>query len=180
MANYLILNKPQVFNGLGTLTYSVTTTEALNVQVQVTFPEAVAINSNLAGDSYSGAGSGVGLGAGRSPLLDRDFTDGDMGLGYGGSGYGFEEAVSYPQPPAAGSNATANNPITSQLSIVVNQNGSPIYTSTAPAVAQSALQFKKSFLASSGDTITVVLSSAASSDNQLSGVTSTISVGQGL
>ena len=179
MANTLILNQNQVFNGLGTLTYSVVTTEALNVQVQVTFPEAQAINSKLAGDSYNGAGSGVGLGAGTGGG-GTGFTQGDQGTGHGGVGQGFGAGNNYQQPPSAPSNATANSPISSSLSVVVNKNGSAVYTATSPAQFQSALQFRTSFLASNGDTITVVLSSSASSDNQLSGVTSNISIGQGL
>lgn len=191
MANYLILNQNQVFNGLGTLTYSVTSTEAYNVRVQVTMPEAVAINSNVTADSNGigaglvsgqlavGGGSGAGLGAGTGGG-GEGFTGGDLGTGHGGVGQGFGAGNSYQQPPSAGSNVTANSPVTSQLSIVVNVNGSPVYTATTPAVAQSALQFKTSFLATSGDSITVVLSSAASSDNQLNGVTSNVSIGQGL
>jgi hypothetical protein len=191
MANTLILNQPQVWNGLGTLTYTVATTEALNVQVQVTFPEAVAINSNVVANSAGvgadlvtgqlamGGGSGAGLGAGTGGG-GSGFTGGDLGTGHGGVGQGFGAGNSYQQPPSASSNITANSPVSSGLSIVVNNNGSPIYTSTAPATYQSALQFRTSFLASAGDVITVVLSSAVSSDNQLNGVTSNISVGQGL
>lgn len=36
MANYLILNQPQVFQGLGTLTYTVPSTGSYAVQVQAT------------------------------------------------------------------------------------------------------------------------------------------------
>ncbi len=179
MANYLLLNQPQVFNGLGTLTYTVATTEALNVRVQVTFPEAQAINSNNS-EGYTGAGSGSGLGAGRGTQTGEDFSDGDLGPGYGGAGLGFQSGVLYPQPPAALSNVTANSPVTSSLVVLVKKNGSTIYTATTPAQFQSALQFKTSFLATAADSITVVLSSSASSDNQLSGVTSNISIGQGL
>lgn len=171
MANYLILNQNQVFNGLGTLTYSVASTEAYNVQVQVTFPEADPVNN--------GAGSGIGFGSGAGGGANG-FTGGGSGLGSGGKGLGFGASNNYPQPPSYGANFTANSSVTSGLSIVVNKNGTPIYTSSAPAVEQSALQFKTSFLASNGDSITVVLSSAVSSDNQLSGVTSNISIGQGL
>ncbi len=190
MANYLILNQNQVFNGLGTLTYTVATTEALNVQVQCTFPEAAPINNNVTANSAGlggglfdqlavGGGSGMGLGAGTGGGA-QGFVLGDRGTGSGGVGQGFGTGNNYQQPPAASSNSTANSAVTSQLSIVVNKNGSPIYTSTAPAVAQGALQFKTSFLATAADSITVVLSSAASSDNQLSGVTSNVSVSQGL
>lgn len=179
MANYLILNQNQVFNGLGTLTYTVATTEALNVQVQVTFPKSVAINSNQTGNGYNGAGSGVGLGAGTGGG-GEGFTGGDLGTGHGGVGQGFGAGNSYQQPPSAASNATANSPVSSSLVILVKKNGSTIYTATSPAQFQSALQFRTSFLATAADSITVVISSVASSDSQLSGVTSNISIGQGL
>lgn len=189
MANYLILNKPQVFNGLGTLTYTVVTTEALNVQAQVTLPSSPAINSSATGAAgigagitpaaAVGAGSGMGLGAGIGGG-GTGFTKGDQGAGSGGVGQGFGTTNSYQQPPTAASNAVAASPVTSSLSIVVNKNGSPVYTSTAPVPFQEALQFRTRFLASAGDSITVVLSSSASVDNQLSGVLSTISIGQGL
>lgn len=183
MANYLILNRNQVFNGLGTLTYSVVSTEAYNVQVQVTFPQAQPINSSLVSDAgdagYVGAGSGMGLGSGTGGG-DQGFVLGDRGTTYGGKGLGFGTGNNYQQPPSAGSNETRASATTSQLSIVVNNNGSPIYTSVAPTAGQSGYQFKTSFLATSGDSITVVLSSSAASDNQLSGVTSNVSISQGL
>lgn len=172
MANYLILNQNQIWNGLGTLTYTIAATGAYNVQVQSTFPSAYPIDG--------GAGSGEGLGAGTGGG-GEGFTGGDLGPGFGGVGQGFGEGNDYQQPSAQGSNIGAiRAPVTSSLSIVVNKNGSPIYTATTPALVQSAVQFKTSFLASVNDSITVVLSSSASSDNQLSGVTSNISIGQGL
>lgn len=190
MANTLILNQNQVFNGLGTLTYTVATTECLNVKVQTTFPEAVAQNSNVTLESPGlggglssqlalGAGSGAGLGAGTGGG-GQGFVLGDRGTGFGGVGQGFGTANNYQQPPLAGSNVTALSPVTSQVSILVKNNGTTIYTGTTPAVNQSALQFTYGFLATAGDVVTVVLSSSASSDNQLSGVTSNVSIGQGL
>lgn len=186
MANYLILDKPQIWNGLGTLTYTVASTGAYNVQVQTTFPGAVAQNSKPTGagvgsefNQILGAGSGMGLGAGTGGGASG-FTGGDLGTGYGGKGLGFGTGNNYQQPPSAASNAVASDPVKSSLSIVVNKNGSPIYTSTAPVYGQNALQFKTSFLASASDEITVVLSSSASVDNQLSGITSNISIGSGL
>lgn len=176
MANYLLLNQNQVWNGLGTLTYTVpagTATQAYNVQVQTTFPAAVPI-------STSNAGSGKGLGAGTGGG-GEGFTKGDQGAGEGGVGQGFGTGNNYQQPPSAASNVTASNPVTSGLVIVVEKNAVTQYTATTPAVFQSALQFKVSLPGvAAGDSITVVLSSAVSSDNQLSGVTSNISVGQGL
>lgn len=191
MANYLILNQNQVFNGLGTLTYTVVTTEALNVQVQVTFPEAVAQNRTVVGNSAGigsglvtgqlavGGGSGAGLGAGTGGG-GSGFVDGDAGTSHGGVGQGFGTGNNYQQPPSAATNSVAASDVLSSLSIVVNKNGVAVYTSTAPAGQQKSLQFKTSFLASSSDSITVVLSSSASVDNQLSGITSNVSVGQGL
>ena len=170
MANYLILNQNQVFNGLGTLTYTVAKTGNYNVQVQSTVPQSVAT-----GD---GAGSNTGLGAGTGGG-GEGFTGGDLGPGHGGVGQGFGASNGYQQPPAAGSNQTSGSNVSSSLSVVVNKNGSPIYTATTPAVFQSALQFKYSFQAALNDSITVVFSSAASSDNALNGLTSNVSVGQG-
>lgn len=185
MANTLILNQNQVFNGIGTLTYTVVTAGAYNVQVQSTFPATPPVNSTP-NDGFGvgalgpcGAGSGMGLGAGTGGG-GEGFTGGDLGTGHGGVGQGFGATNSYQQPPSAGSNAVANSATTSGLSIVVNKNGAAQYTFSSPALLQSATQFKVGFLATANDTITVVISSAVSSDNQLSGVTSNVSIGQGL
>lgn len=200
MANTLILNQPQVWNGLGTLTYTVptgTATQAYNVQVQTTFPDADAINSKLVynqaglggniqvGQTAMGGGSGSGLGAGTGGG-DQGFVNGDrgtgaVGTGKGGVGQGFGTANNYPQPISAGSNVTANSPTVSSLSIVVNKNAVAQYTSTAPVAGQGALQFKTALNAiAAGDVITVVLSSSDSDDNQLNAVLSNISISQGL
>lgn len=66
------------------------------------------------------------------------------------------------------------------LSIVVNQNGSPIYTAPVITPTQSALQLKTSFPATAADVITVVLSSAAAIDNQLNTLKTTVALGNGL
>lgn len=186
MANYLILNKPQVWNGLGTLTYTVASTGAFNVQVQTTFPFNYPINSKPTGNGIgaefnqvAGAGSGMGLGSGTGGG-GQGFVLGDRGTTYGGVGQGFGTGNNYQQPSSQASNAVAQSASVSSLSIVVNKNGSPIYTSTAPVVGQSALQFKTSFTATAADSITVVLSSSAAVDNQLAGITSTVSIGEGL
>ena len=68
----------------------------------------------------------------------------------------------------------------SGLSIVVNDNGSPIYTAATIGQTQSAIQFKYGFLATATHTITVVLSSSSANDNLLNSVKSIISIGQGL
>lgn len=188
MANpILILNQPQVFNGLGTLTYTNPTTGNYNVRVSSTFLANAAINSGAnqsAGIGYAtggvpvGAGSGMGEGAGTGGG-GEGFVNGDKGLGQGGVGQGFGASNGYQQPSAQASNALPQNPLTSGLSIVVNVNGSPVYTSVVPAVVQSAEQFKYSFQSNAGDVITVVLSSSVATDNLLSGVTSTIAINQG-
>lgn len=186
MALNLILNQPYVTNGLVTATFTIPVATAYSVQVQSTFPSNPAINSvasAVAGIGYGapgpvGAGSGMGLGAGTGGG-GEGFTGGDLGLGHGGVGQGFGVGNAYQQPPAAASNAIAQSPVTSGLSIVVNQNGSPIYTFSSPAVFQSAVQFKFGFLAAVNDTITIVSSSAVLTDEQLSGVLSTFTIQQG-
>lgn len=194
MANYLILNQPQVWNGLGTLTYTVATTGSFKVKVFSTFPAAPPVNSipnsNLAQQTVPGigvgalgpcgAGSGMGLGAGTGGG-GEGFTGGDLGTSHGGVGQGFGTGNSYQQPPSASSNATASSATSSSLSIVVNQNGTPLTTNfVSPKVAQSGEKIEVSFQGTAADTITVVLTSSASSDNQLSGVTSIISIEEGL
>lgn len=66
------------------------------------------------------------------------------------------------------------------LSIVVNQNGTPIYTAPVITPTQSALQFKTKFMAAANDVVTVVLSSSDPIDNQLNTLKTTISIGDGL
>lgn len=66
------------------------------------------------------------------------------------------------------------------LVIVVNKNGSPIYTAPVITPTQSALQFKTDFLAAAADVITVVLSSSAAIDAQLNTLKTTIALGNGL
>lgn len=191
MANYLLLNKPQVFGGLGTMTYSVPTgtdTQLYTVKVQTTFPEADPVNSvpsvttGVGANVYPavplGAGSGMGLGAGTGGG-GQGFVLGDRGTGSGGVGQGFGTGNNYQQPPSASSNATVSSPTTSSLSIVVAKNAVTQYTSTAPCVFQGALQFSTTFSAAAGDSITVALTSSASVDNQLSGILSNISIQQG-
>lgn len=190
MANTLILNKPQVFNGIGTLTYTVptgTATQLYTVKVEATFPSADPINSKVPDSTgvgfatlgFMGAGSGMGLGAGTGGG-GEGFTKGDQGAGEGGVGQGFGTGNSYQQPPSASSNATAQSPTTSQLSIVVNKNDVAQYTSTTIVPFQSALQFQTAPISlAAGDVVTVVSSSSATVDNQRDGVTITASIQQG-
>ena len=67
----------------------------------------------------------------------------------------------------------------SSLVVVVNQNGSPIYTAPAVTPTQIGLRFKISFLAAVNDVITVVLSSSAAIDSIPDNVLSNLSIGQG-
>lgn len=170
MANLLILNQNQVWNGLGTLTYTVATTGNYNVQVQTTYPAWA-----TEGD---GAGSGTGLGSGTGGG-GEGFTGGDLGAGHGGVGQGFGAGNGYQQPSVYGSNETTVAGVTSGLSILVKKNGSTVYTASTPAVVQSAQQFKFSFQATAADSITVVFASSAAPDKTLNAIVSNVSIGQG-
>jgi len=172
MANYLRLNENQVWGGLGTLTYTVDADGQYNVRVQSSFPSWPS-----QGNAKAGSGQGLGAGAGGG---GEGFTKGDQGTGEGGVGQGFGATNGYQQPPSAGSNQTSFAGVQSVLSIVVNKNGSPVFTAESPDVVQGGIQFKTSFSASDGDSITVVLSSAGATDNQLNSVLSNISISQGL
>jgi hypothetical protein len=71
----------------------------------------------------------------------------------------------------------------SGVTIVVNYNGSPVFTAPVLAPTQIAQQFKYSpiVVSATTDTITVVLSSSAAIDNlpNSNNVKSTITIGQG-
>lgn len=67
----------------------------------------------------------------------------------------------------------------SGLSLVVNKNGSPIFTAPTITPTQIAQQFKTAFQAAANDVITVVLSSSSQIDNNLNTVKSSISIGGG-
>ena len=67
----------------------------------------------------------------------------------------------------------------SGLSIVVNQQGSPIYTSTAFPPTQGSLQFKVAINGTLNDAITFVLSSSTANDLLLNSVKTNVSIGQG-
>lgn len=72
---------------------------------------------------------------------------------------------------------TENPP--SSLSVVVNNNASPVFTAPAVSPTQGAQQFKVSLSLAASDVVTVVLSSSAAIDNLLNSVKSIISIGQG-
>lgn len=67
----------------------------------------------------------------------------------------------------------------SGLSVVVNDNGSPIFTAPTIGQTQSAQKFKFSFLATETHVITIVISSVAASDQPINNVKSIISIGEG-
>lgn len=75
--------------------------------------------------------------------------------------------------------ATASENPPSGLSIVINQNGSPVATSTAPSVPQQTIGIQKLFPCAASDVITVVLTSSAANDNQLNTVKTLINLRQG-
>ena len=180
MSNILILNQPYVNVGLDTMTYTIVPTLTnpagagiYNVAVQVTVPSYLATGS--------GAGSGQGLGAGKGGGDAAGFARGGLGAGDGAIGQGFGADLSgYQQPPAAGSNQTSGSAISSSLSVVVNQNGTPVYTMPALTPTEGAFQFKTDILCANSDVITVVLSSSGAPDKLLNTVQSTITIGQGL
>lgn len=68
----------------------------------------------------------------------------------------------------------------SSLTVVVNDNGSPIFTAPVIGQTQSAQQFRLGAYLTSGHVITVVLSSSAANDNLLNSVKTTVSLCQGL
>lgn len=69
----------------------------------------------------------------------------------------------------------------SGLAIIVNKNGSPVFTAPVVSPTQIALQFKVDMLLAAADVITVVLSSTGSVANDLllNSVKSNVSIGQG-
>lgn len=114
-------------------------------------------------DGASGAGSGYGNGAGGGTL--GEFSLGGGGAGNGAKGQGFGASSSgYNQPSVNITSPTSYAAILSSLVIVVNKNGSPVYTAPVFAGTQSALEFKTSFLSNATDSITVVFSSSNTAD----------------
>ena len=70
------------------------------------------------------------------------------------------------------------NPTTG-LSVVVNDNGSPIFTAPTVLDGQIAQQFKYAFAATATHVITVVFASSTAIDKLLNTVKSTTTIGQG-
>jgi hypothetical protein len=67
----------------------------------------------------------------------------------------------------------------SGLSIVVNQNGTPVYTAPVLTPTQSAIQFKVDLDCAASDVITLVLSSSNANDLLLESVKTNVAIGQG-
>jgi hypothetical protein len=67
----------------------------------------------------------------------------------------------------------------SGVSIVINNNGSPVFTAPTLSATQGSIQFKYMQLFAASDAITVVMSSATASDALLNTVQSTCSIQQG-
>ncbi len=173
MSNILLLNQPYVNVGLDTMTYTAPVAGQYNVAFSATVPQAL-----VTGD---GAGSGFGLGSGPGGGTLGGFALGGGGLGDGAKGQGFgADLAGYPQPPAAGANQSFGPAVASGLSVVVNKNGSPVYTMPSLTPSQSAVQFKFDLQLALNDVVTVVLSSAVASDAALNGLVSQISINQGL
>lgn len=66
----------------------------------------------------------------------------------------------------------------SGLTIVVNVNGSPVYTAPVVSPTQIALQFKTDLLLAAADVVTVV-ATGSGNDNLLNSVKINTSIGQG-
>lgn len=180
MSNYLVLDTNYVQSGLGTLTFNVPATVSafqtpvsnipFQVRCQVSVPQAVAQGSSAgsgldAGDGVTGGAQGIGQGS-------------NLSLGNGGTGLGCG-------PGAASSNASSSGYtqaalVLSALSVVVNLNGSPVYTAPAVAGDQEMLSFvTPGILCTAADVITVVFSSAGAPDNQLNAIKANVAVAQG-
>lgn len=165
----LLLNSPFVSVGLPSYTFTVPSASIYRISAQATVPQALAT-----GD---GAGSGQGLGSGAGGGDPVGFAAGGLALGNGAKGQGFGPVPNnYQQPSVQGSNATSGPAVSSSLSIVISQNGTPVYTSPAPSPTQSALQFSFDLLCAASDAITVVYSSSAASDALLNTVKSTTQI----
>jgi len=67
----------------------------------------------------------------------------------------------------------------SGLSVVVNDNGSPVFTAPVITPTQIAQQFKVSLSLTAADVVTVVLASSSAIDNQLNTVKTSVSIGLG-
>lgn len=84
--------------------------------------------------------------------------------------------------PYQASGSSNNSSVTSggsSLSVAVNQNGSAKLTLSSPTPTQPTLSGTVHMSCAAADTITVVMSSAATADNQLNSVKTIINLFQG-
>lgn len=84
----------------------------------------------------------------------------------GQAGLHYFSAVSSENPPSG-------------LSIVINQNGSPVYSSSSPAAAQKIVSAMGIINCAASDVITVVISSSSVIDEQANTVSTIINLRQG-
>jgi hypothetical protein len=89
-------------------------------------------------------------------------------------------AVATGDGAGSGGNLSMGPAISSSVSIVVNQNGSPVYTSEALSPTQLAVQFKFGLNCANGDVITVVPASSNPVDNLLNTVKMAVAIRNGL
>jgi hypothetical protein len=126
-------------------------------------------------DGASGNGSGLGAGVGGGTL--GGFSLGGGGLGDGAKGEAFGSSSSgYNQPSTYTNTPTSFAAILSSLSIVVNQNGSPVYTAPTIAGIQEALQFSTNLLCNAADSITIVFSSSNAADAVLQAIKANVAI----
>lgn len=119
MANILILNQPQVSQGLTTYTYTVPTTGVYNVQCEAR------VNQSLA--TGFGAGSGADQGNGATGGVQGIGQGSNLSLGNGGKGLGFGTAS--PSDGASGTNGYGSGAGGGELSgFAVGGSGSAGHT----------------------------------------------------
>ena len=80
----------------------------------------------------------------------------------------------------AGVAITAPTVTSSGVSYVVNQNGSPVFTSATITPSQTALESKTELICAVSDVITVVFTSSNAIDKQLNSVQSIVAIEQGI
>ncbi len=101
-----------------------------------------------------------------TPRVDVGLTTSTYTVPTGGAGL-YNVRVQATEVPVSG------------LTIVVNQNGSPVYTAPVISPTQIAQQFKTSLLLADADVVTVVASSSAANDLLLNSVKINTSIGLG-
>ena len=196
MSQTLTLNKPFVFVGLDTFTYTIPAAGLYNVNFLATvyyqategFGAGSAADQGLgvtggtkgdgsnaqnplvagntgqgflgtATDGASGNGSGYGAGAGGG---FAGFVGGSYGPGYGGVGQGFGYADGYAHSLPYVTTPTSIPSVLSNLAVIVQKNGSTVYTAPAPAGHQRMVEFKTVISCAQGDVITIVPSNDSS------------------